>query len=303
MTTPTTPPEPNNGAYSAALAAAYSAAVARVRRTTFSFVERAWNLSGSWRDADADRFVRVVTPVVEAAERSISTLTTSYLNRTASEVTGHQTPTVTVPSSEVTGSALRGGVDPEVVYRRPYRQVWTDLAAGTPLEKAVEAGERRAVGLAATDMQLAKTHTAHHHAVKDERVVGYRRVPQGTYTCALCLITSTVRYRKQDMLPIHEKCDCTIEEIFGHFDPGPVLDEKLLEAVHDAIARDLGEAYVARSGRREDTAKRLFNYRDIVVVHEHGEIGPVLGVRGHKFTGPEDIPKGVRKLTHDKIRL
>src|SRR5213593_3209687 len=88
VTTPTTQPPPNNGPYNAALAAAYVAAIARLRRSTFGFVERAWNLSGSWREEDARRFVRVVTPVVEAAERSVSALTSSYLDRVASEVTG-----------------------------------------------------------------------------------------------------------------------------------------------------------------------------------------------------------------------
>ena len=29
--------------------------------------------------------------------------------------------------------------------------------------------------------------------------------------------------------------------------------------------------------------------RTVMVVHEHGELGPVLTVRGHGFTGPADL--------------
>lgn len=283
--------------YNAALAAAYAAAIARVRRGVFEFISRQWNHSGAWRDADAQAFVTAVTPVVEAAQRTVSTLTSSYLNTIASEMAGSHHPPVTVSPSEVTGSAVRAGVDPAVVYRRPYHQVWTDLAAGTPLDKAVTKAEERAVKTAATDLQLAKTHTAQRQFAGDERVVGYRRVPQGTYTCALCLIVSTRRYHKKKLMPVHPACDCGIEPLFGTFDPGPVLDEEFLNAVHDAILRDLGQKYVGRGGRAKDTRARELDYRDIVIVHNHGEIGPVLGVRGQKFTGPEDI----RRFTHDKI--
>ncbi len=298
MTTPATQQQQSPfDPYDAALAAAYFLAVARVRRSVFDFIQRQWNLTGLWSNVDAQRFVKAVTPVVEAGQRSVSTLTSSYLNRITSEMTGSHRPPVTVDPSEVTGSAVRAGVDPEVVYRRPYVQVWTDLAAGTPLEKAVKEAERRAITTAATDLQLAKTHTAQKQFAQDGRVVGYRRVPQGTYTCALCLIVSTRRYHKADLMPVHPACDCGIEQVFGHFDPGPVLDEEFLNAVHAAILRDLGQKYVSRSGKAKDTRARELDYRDIVVVHQHGEIGPVLGVRGQKFTGPDDI----RRLTHDRI--
>jgi NAD(P)H-hydrate repair Nnr-like enzyme with NAD(P)H-hydrate dehydratase domain len=175
--------------------------------------------------------------------------------------------------------------------------VWTDLAAGTPLDIALEHGERRALTIANTDLQLAKTHTAKKVMADDERVVGYRRVPQGPHTCAMCLIVSTRRYHKENLAAIHANCDCDVEAIYGHFDPGPVLDEAFLKAVHDAIRRDLGADYVADSGKLTSTAKREQNYTDIVITHEHGEIGSVLGVRGQHFTGPAEV----KRLTHHKI--
>lgn len=283
--------------WSPALAAPYVLAMARLRRAMAEFVLRQFRLGESWRDRDADRFVRAVVPRVTAAQLTVSSLTSGFLDRMASEMTGTHAPPVGLPSSEITGSALRAGVDPDVVYRRPYTQVWTDLAAGTPLDEALQAAERRATSIVLTDLQLAKTHTAHKVMQADERVVGYRRVPQGTYTCALCLILSTRRYRKGNLAEVHPGCDCDVEIIVGEFDPGPVLDDDFLNAVHDAIERDLGEKYVSRSGKKGSTRARELDYRDIVIVHQHGELGPIVGVRGHHFTGPDEI----KRLTHQRI--
>lgn len=283
-----------------ALAALYIRALDRVRSSLAEFITKQFRHSGQWREEDAVRFARAVVPIVAGAQASVSALTSAYLSNVAKELTGTLPPPAAVPSSEVTGSAVRLGVDPKVVYRRPYTQVWTDLAAGTPLDQAVDNGERRAMSIATTDIQLAKTHTAKKALAKDKRVTWYRRVPRGTYTCALCLIVSTRRYHKKQLMPIHPGCDCGIEQVFGARDPGPVLDEDFLEAVHDAIERDLGREYVSRSGTLRSTRARELYYRDIVIVHEHGELGPVLGVRGQKFTGPEEIR---RFTTHDRINL
>lgn len=284
--------------WSPALAAAYILAMSRIRRSTVEFIKRAFHHSGAWRTADADRFVKAAVPFMQAAQINVSSLTSGYLNRLTSEMTGTHRPPVGLPASEITGSAVRAGVDPAEVYRRPYTQVWTDLAAGTPLEQAVQAGERRAISITLTDLQLTKTHTAQKEFAADERVVGYRRVPQGTYTCALCLILSTRRYRKENLAEVHPGCDCDVEQIVGDFDPGPVLDADFLNAVHDAIERDLGEKYVSRAGKKGSTRARELDYRDIVIVHQHGELGPVVGVRGHHFTGPDEIK---RLSKHQKV--
>lgn len=283
--------------YNAALAAAYAGAMARIRANMAAYIKRMFHHSGAWREIDAQRFVDAVPRTVAGAQQTVASITEAYLNRLTNEMTGIFRPPSGVPASEVTGSAVRGGVDPAVVYRRPYTQVWTDLAAGAPLDKAVQAGERRALTIVDTDLQLAKTHTAQKTFAKDNRVTFYRRVPHGPHSCALCLILSTRRYRKEKLAPIHANCNCDVEAVTGP-DPGPVLDKDFLNAVHDAIERDLGKDYVARSGKLHNTKARELDYLDIVIVHEHGELGPVVGVRGQTYTGPEDI----RRLTHDRIK-
>ena len=299
MTT-SAPADESSGLFVGAIPALYllySRAIARARESVAQFIVRQFHHSGQWRERDMEAFVRAVVPMVMGAQQTVSAVTAGYLNEVASELTGTLQSPSGVPSSQVTGSAVRGGVDPVVVYRRPYHQVWTDLAAGAPLVEAVAAGERRALTIANTDLQLAKTHTAKQVFAKDKRVTYYRRVPRGPHTCALCLIVSTRRYHKSQLAEIHPNCDCDVEQVYADVDPGPVLDEALLNAIHDAIARDLGEDYVAASGKLESTAARELNYRDIVITHQHGEIGPVLGVRGQHFTGPDEI----RRLTHSTI--
>lgn len=280
------------------LALAYRRALARIQAQILHAVLRQFRLSGSWRNTDAVEFVSIVPPLVRGAQQAVSAITAAYLDRVASEASGVRTPPQGIAPSEVTGSAVRAGVDPAVVYRRPYTVAWTELAAGAPLPQALQRAERRIGDLVSTDLQLAKTHTAQRVLSRDNRVVGWVRVPQGTYSCALCLITSTVRYTKQKLAPIHPNCDCLIEPLVGSYDPGPVINADFLDAVHDAIERDLGSDYVAESGRRGSTQARELSYRDIVIEHQHGEIGPVLAVRGHGFTGPADIRW---HTTHQKI--
>jgi hypothetical protein len=83
------------------------------------------------------------------------------------------------------------------------------------------------------------------------------------------------------LLPIHPGCDCGEQPIYGTEDPGQIINEQLLEATHDAIETRFG--FSERSGRGE------LDYR-LIEVREHGELGPLLTVRGQHFDGPSSIP-------------
>lgn len=274
----------------AAVYAAYQAASGRLRQALLHWVGTRWAALSSWRDPDADQFVSEVAPVVGAAQQSMSALTSSWLTQHITAATG-QPPGVTMPDlGEVSGAGARNGADPEVVYRRPFTAgVWTDLSKGRPLDAAVESAGHRLTDLAATDLQLAKTRTAQRvTASAPGRIVGYRRELGPTeHHCALCLLTSARVYHKRDLQPMHPNCDC---------DPVPVERGEQIaapdpEAVHQAITATLGGKYADAAGRGR------VNYRDIVVTYQHGELGPVLGVRGQHHDGPGDIPA----LTHQRI--
>jgi hypothetical protein len=58
-----------------------------------------------------------------------------------------------------------------------------------------------------------------------------------------------------------------------------VIDEERLNAVHEAVEARFGFS---------DPSGREIDYRGITI-REHGELGPVLTVKGQHFTGPEEL--------------
>lgn len=188
----------------AALAQAFITSDAQIRERVLAAVVAVFRGLGSWRDADIERFTDTVLPVVLGAQRQTGTLTQAYLTALLADMTGD----IARPSAAdiATGAVLRKGVDPAEVYARPIRSVWKALAGSDGLTAAVDAGVLRLGQILATDLQLAKTYAARAVMSGDERVVGYRRVLTGRTSCALCLLASTQRYHRGDLMPIHPGC-------------------------------------------------------------------------------------------------
>lgn len=299
-------------AQQAAIVANYNTSATALRTALADAVVDSFDRLTSWRDDDADAFAAAVVPMVQGAQQAMAAMTDAYLAALLSELLSEDVQPVGVDLP----ADLRG-VDADQVYRRPFLQIWTDLAGGALLKAAIEAGRRRAEGLAATDLQLAKTHASriaverHEEAQRrgGKRIVGYRRVLTGRENCAMCVLASTQRYHVKDLLPIHPACDCAVAPIVGTEDPGQVINSvtvtegaqavgtnsrgvdvfdgnqlvdlgKLLGPLHDEIKKRFGIS--DRGGRRID-------YRKLLTVHEHGEIGPVLAIKGQQFTGPDQI--------------
>ncbi|MEV0444005.1 hypothetical protein AB0I46_34325 [Streptomyces spectabilis] len=241
-------------------------------------MNRSWAGLGGYRDAEARRFQRQALPIILAGERQVATLTASYLEQLYREVDS-RARRVSLDLDGVTGEALRG-VAPEDVYERPFVEVRTALSKGDSLDAAVARGAHRLETITKTDLQLARTHTV--RAVADDmpRFEYTVRVLQGEYDCALCMIASTQRYHKKDLAPIHPGCDCLVKTVAADYDPGQIVDEERLERIHDLVEESLGTF---------DRGGRAIDYRKIIIAREHGEIGPVLGFRGQRFTGPDDI--------------
>lgn len=262
----------------ARVVATHDAAIARLRARTVTVVEAAWRSLPAYRDVDRDRFVRTVAPIVEAAQRQVSAVTAAYLAAVQTAVLATPTRPVAIPAAAVVAPR---GVPTSEVYARPFVETWTALTGGDVFDQAVEKGRQRAVSLAGTDVQLARTNAARYVLERSDGVVGYRRVLHGTESCGLCVVASTQRYQRGDLMPIHPGCDCGVLPIYGDADPGQIIDPARLEGVHQRLEERFG---VSDAGARDP-----IDYRNVLVVHEHGELGPVLGVRGQTFTGPADI--------------
>ncbi|WP_405927927.1 hypothetical protein OG554_03760 [Streptomyces griseus] len=208
----------------------------------------------------------------------MAALTASYLEQLYRDIDG-PSRRVDLDFDTVTGRALRD-VDPEEVYRRPFKEIWGALSDGVSFEDAYARGTHRLETIAKTDLQLARTHTVREVGEGLPRFTYTVRELQGEYDCALCMIASTQRYHKRDLAPIHPGCDCLVKLVTADEDPGQVIDEEKLERIHDLVEEALGKS---------DRGGRAVDYRKIIVANDHGEIGPVLGYAGQRFTGPDDI--------------
>lgn len=151
-----------------------------------------------------------------------------------------------VDPEQLIGPAARNGAAPEDVYRRPFVTVWTALKAGSAFTAAVSAGLARATGTAEMDVQLAARATFAAVQREDAEIRGYRRVADGG-ACTFCLMVDGAFVKSADAMALHNRCGCSLEPILG-----------------ERVTTSRAPAGVA--------------------IHQHGELGPVLGDPSHDFT-------------------
>ncbi|AQW55287.1 hypothetical protein ACIQPP_05560 [Streptomyces violaceusniger] len=259
----------------AALTERYDALSTSLRNRVISFVLDAFDSLGSYRDAEAAAFIEQVLPTVLAAQQTMGQITDAYLSAMIADMLG----SAAAPTGVALDEALRG-VDPAEVYTRPFVTTWTALARGKGYAQAVAEGRTRLLSITETDLQLARTHAAQ-QCMQRSGAKFFRRRLTGSANCALCTIAATQRYRVERLMPIHPGCDCKVEPLVGNKDPGQIIDERLLREAHDAVAKGVGAS---------DAGGRAPDYRQVIITREHGEYGPLLAVRRHEFTGPDDIP-------------
>lgn len=266
------------------LTEAYDGQVHAIRQQITAFGQAYWDSMPHYRASAVEDMIEAITPRVTAGQLRIADLTRAYLAQCAGEL-GWNVVLPPIDQDEIRGAR---GVDPRVVYRRPAVDVYTALAAGKPLPQAAAEGRLRLTQLIGGDMQLAKTH-ASRQSMRGYPEEGqfYRRVLTGRENCALCVVASTQRYHRGDLLPIHPGCDCGVQPLPPGLAVNQVIDEDLLEQVHQVAADRLGVS--DRGGRTPD-------YRKLLTVSEHGEYGPTLSWAQPKAkpkpkTGESEPPK------------
>lgn len=246
------------------LTEAYDSQVHSIRQQITAFGQAYWDSLPHYRASAVEDMIEAITPRVTAGQLRIADLTRAYLAQCAREL-GWKVALPSIDQDEIRGAR---GVDPRVVYRRPAVDVYTALAAGKPLPQAAAEGRLRLTQLIGGDMQLAKVH-ASRQSMRGYPAEGqfYRRVLTGRENCALCVVASTQRYYRDDLMPIHPGCDCGVQPLPPGLAVNQVIDEDLLEQVHQITADRLGVS--DRGGRTPD-------YRKLLTVSEHGEYGPTL---------------------------
>lgn len=275
------------------LTEAYDGQVHSIRQQITAFGQAYWASLPHYRASAIEDMIEAITPRVIAGQLRVADLTRAYLARCAVEL-GWKVVLPPIDQGEIIGAR---GVDPRVVYRRPAVDVYAALAAGKPLPQAAAEGRLRLTQLIGGDMQIAKVH-ASRQSMRAYPEAGqyYRRVLTGRENCALCVVASTQRYHRGDLMPIHPGCDCGVQPLPPGLAASQVIDEDLLERVHQITEDRLGVS--DRGGRTPD-------YRKLLTVREHGEYGPTLSWAAPKAkptpkaggAAPPKPPKPPKKAT------
>ena len=228
-----------------------------------------WDTVPGLDDAALERWLADVLPVVQGAQIQAGAGTAAYVAQAVAEMTGTPPRYEGVAEDILTGPRIRRGTPPEVVYQRPMAQARALISKGQTYTDAMARARTRAVSLVTTDVQSARLYAAQATMAQDARIQGYRRSLTGRENCGLCVVASTRRYHKADLMPRHPGCDCQPVPIVGGQDPGEAINRPLLDSLHQSV--------VDRFGPEAKTlAADTDAYRQLVTVYDHGEYGPTL---------------------------
>lgn len=203
-------------------------------------MERLWRGLPAYDRKDVDGWLERVVPTVLTAQRASASLVDAFIALSL------ERQPLGIDTEKLVGAAVRSGTSPEVVYSRPFVNVWSALGNGTAYEDAVASGLARAKSAAAMDTQLSMRAAAGAVQAADDGIFGYQRVADSG-ACEFCSMIDGAYVKFADASPLHPNCGCGLEP---------------LTAPHPRAAK-------LPSG---------------VAVHEHGELGPVLTSPDFNFT-------------------
>lgn len=197
----------------------------------------------------------------------------------------------------------RGGTPIVEVYKRPARQLehkLRELQKQTP-EKPLDWADRvpddvwktfedRLTSLVEDDIAATVRDEAQKVLWAAPKVIGYRRLihPEfsKTGTCGLCIVASSRFYTKSELMPLHDKCKCTISPMTKTQDLGLRLNDE-----------DLAKIYAAAGSTYAEDLKRV-----TVEVREHGELGPILTRKGGSFRDVNQVNRDSKRKQFTPFR-
>lgn len=188
---------------------------------------------------------------VRAASQTAVGMSAAYLTRVLREMITTGSPTAR--TLRLSGPLRFGVAEWASPYGRVADTVRFEISKGKTLDDAIQIGLQRADAMVRTDLALARRMQSRATFEGNQRVYGYRRVVHPelsrTGTCGLCIAAADRRYNIRDLMPLHQRCKCTVLPITSGNDPGGAFDqdEKFAEAYGMALsnrAKDLKEVRV-----------------------------------------------------------
>jgi len=228
---------------------------------------------GWYSDAKVRDMAAQLVKQIEATQRQTANLTNAYLQRVAQAVIGKATGAVPI----VSVADLREGTDHVSVYERLGATYRYAASTGASPSEALATTLARGAAMGQMDNLLALRGQTRQFMRSSGRITGYRRIVRPELSrsgsCGLCAVASDQVYHTDDLMPIHEHCKCDVLPIAGGKDPGRQLNEDEFKALYGAAGSTDGRDLKKVS----------------VVVHQHGELGPVLRLAGQNFRGPTEV--------------
>lgn len=230
-----------------------------------------WARVTEWRDPEQVVAASVaVGRMAETGSASTARLTSAYMARVVYDMAG----TSIDPAIVNTSAPLRAGaLTWPAVYERVAQTIGYERSVGTPLDEAIRRGLTRSETMLRTDMALARRDQSRQSLASSRRVIGYRRVIRPEFSkggvCGLCIAAADRWYQTDQLMPIHDRCRCSVMPITGDSDPGETLNDDVL-----------AEAYVSAESNRAVDLKAVR-----VRVEQHSELGPRLVSDGPRSPG------------------
>jgi hypothetical protein len=249
------------------LTAAYQLELKRTRQAVSDALRQQWLALPDYRDGQVDKFVQRVVPIVEAGQRRAVSMTDAYMSRSL----GVQP--IGLQPTDLIGPAVRNGISPDVVYKRPFETVWRSIET-LGFSAAVGYGLSRLVSTGSMDVAMSARDASRAYGRASDRVAGFRRVAHPN-CCAFCTSIDGAKVNSEWAAPLHNNCSCTLEPIgVGSSD------------AHGFETFAIGAVFGG------------------ALIEEHGELGPVITNKHDAFTGVDDLPEHYRRqLAHAKQEL
>ena len=249
-----------------ALIDAHAAGRGKIENRVIASMVAMWSRFDAWYrprlvEEVADESFRLVA----AGQVATAGLTDSYMGGVASTLARKQISPIGVDPS-MRGS-LREGVSGREVQARVAQEFRWQIYRGALPDDAMGTALARAQASVSQDLSLASRGQARSF-MRRRGVTHYRRVTRGEKTCGLCGAASNQEYTREDLLPIHANCRCSVVPVGASFPGAPTTDEdyrKLAGVTRSSSAKDLKDVRY--------------------VIDEHGELGPVLRNANQRVSG------------------